>query len=273
MPGEKLLRDDSVRGRKTRLWRVGCWGGKTDLSPGRPLVYKAYAAALLGSAARFCLPSASRVPQCKCRGEAEAPAIAVLSRPVHRGRSRAMLFDGASLIVSKPRGILLDTRMGHPISNEVLPPLSESEQRKLDDLHDEFGDRWEPRKPHTPGYNCAGHVWASRRTSILEDSAIRLILGDDGYRRLRPDEGALQGDLVLYWNVTTGGQQSWLHIGVVSELRTVSLAGAELLGREPLRVPWVLSKWSSFHGEWLHKYDDAPYRWDGVVIEFFTDRP
>jgi hypothetical protein len=160
------------------------------------------------------------------------------------------------------------------IPNEILPEPQESERRKLDLLHTLYGARWEARKPHTSGYNCAGHVWASRRTSILEESAIQMILGDDGCRTLRPGESVVQGDLVLYWNRTTGGQESWLHVGVVSELRREIMTDADMpVIQSGGRVPWILSKWSVFHGEWLHRYNDAPYKWDGVRIEFWTDRP
>ena len=185
-----------------------------------------------------------------------------------------MLFDGAGVLVSKPKGLGLDTRAGRPILNEILPEPQESERRKLDLLHTLHGARWEARKPHTSGYNCAGHVWASRRTSILEESAIQLIFADDGYRTLRPGESVVQGDLVLYWNRTTGGQESWMHVGVVSELRREIVTDADMpVVQSGGRVPWILSKWSVFHGEWLHRYNDAPYKWDGVRIEFWTDRP
>ncbi len=128
----------------------------------------------------------------------------------------------------------------------------------------------------TPGYNCAGHVWASRRTVILAgeaDAVIHMILADDGYRLLPLEEGAIQGDLVLYWNVTTGGRRTWLHVGVMSELRENQRAADDVPGIVDGRIPWVLSKWNHCTGEWLHRYNDVPYKTDGLLIEFWTDRP
>ena len=185
-----------------------------------------------------------------------------------------MVFDLAQTMVSKPMGIALETRAGHTISNAILAPLSAADQRGLDKLARLRGANWESRKPHTLGYNCAGHAWASRRTCILDESAVQLIIADDGYRELHGVEGVKQGDLVLYWNETTGGMRSWLHPGVVSELRVGVLTINDLpCVKAAGRIPWVLSKFSPYHGEWLHRYDDAPYKWDGVIIQFLTDRP
>ena len=39
------------------------------------------------------------------------------------------------------------------------------------------------------------------------------------------------------------------------------------------RIPWVLSKWHEYDGEWMHRYNDIPWRWKGVIIQFVTDRP
>ena len=65
-----------------------------------------------------------------------------------------------------------------------------------------------------------------------------------------------------------------MHVGVVSELRREILTDSDLpVIQSGGRIPWVLSKWSVFHGEWLHRYNDAPYKWDGVRIDFWTDRP
>jgi len=127
-------------------------------------------------------------------------------------------------------------------------------------LLDKFGRNWKQRKPATGGYNCAGHVWASRRTAILEPEAWRLILMDDGYRRLPDSEEPSPGDLVLYVDRRDNG---FLHVGEILELR-------ESIGR---RAPWVLSKWNSTSGEVMHYVHDVPFRMQfDVRCEYWSDR-
>jgi hypothetical protein len=188
-----------------------------------------------------------------------------------------MLFDQAGRIISEPRGIGLDTRSGKPIENEVLPPPSAATlaaaQRKERLLLQLFGSGWEPRKPITSGYNCAGHVWASRRTAIITNSAVELIISEDGYRLIEGEEGPIQGDVVIYWNRTTAGNESWMHTGIVTELRPVLLTFTSISPERSGRIPWVLNKWNGLQGEWLHRFDDVPFEKDGLVIKFYTDRP
>jgi len=79
------------------------------------------------------------------------------------------------------------------------------------------------------------------------------------------NEPSLPGDLALYWHVPTAGNPTWLHVGMVCEIR--------ILGK--VRLPWILSKWGATTGEWLHRFDDVPYEKQGFTqrIEFWTDRP
>jgi hypothetical protein len=160
----------------------------------------------------------------------------------------------------------LATRLGNDIANEIIPEPDDLERWKLDHFVKLHGARWEPRKPHGGVCNCAGHVWASRRTAILDEEAVRLILGDDGYRAFASVEDVVQGDLVLYWGKVGEAQETFLHVGMVCEIRP---------GPGSVRFPWVLSKWGATCGEWLHRYDDVPYARQGFSprIEFRTDRP
>src|SRR5208337_1909448 len=48
------------------------------------------------------------------------------------GKGRAMRFDGAILLGSAKIELRLDTRQGHPITNEVIPPPDPEELRKAD---------------------------------------------------------------------------------------------------------------------------------------------
>jgi hypothetical protein len=187
--------------------------------------------------------------------------------------------DGAVLLVTRPpeRSLRLDTRAGNEIPNQIWAEPDAEEREKIAEWQQDVkGTTWEERKPMTSGYNCAGHVWASRRTVIIAgeaDTKIRMILEDDGYRLLPPAEGAREGDLVLYWNEATGGTRTWLHVGVVTDLRDLHRAADDLPCIAVGRIPWVLSKWNHCSGEWLHRYNDVPYPTDGLVIEFWTDRP
>jgi hypothetical protein len=176
-----------------------------------------------------------------------------------------MLFQGAKLLGSPRNELPLATRKGNNIPNEVIPDPDAAERRRLDYFVKQHGSQWEPRKPHAGGYNCAGHVWASRRRAILDEGTVWLILNDDGYRPLRNNEVAMQSDLVLYWHRPVSGPETWLHVGMVCEIR--------ILGT--VRIPWVVSKWGATTGEWLHRYDDVPYDKQGFTlrIEFRTDRP
>ncbi len=121
------------------------------------------------------------------------------------------------------------------------------------------------RKPCCGVYNCAGHVWAGRRTSLFADAAREMILADDGYRRLGPKEGSLPGDLVIYRDPQVG----FLHVGAILEMR-------EGLGPASPKIAWVLSKWDSASGEFMHYAHHVP-PWDqqgfSVVVEVWTDRP
>jgi hypothetical protein len=189
----------------------------------------------------------------------------VTAEAVSQGKAGTVLFQGAKIVGSSPTELPLATRKGNRIPNEVIPDPDDAERHKADLFVKLFGKHWEPRKPHLGVYNCAGHVWASRRTAILDEEAVRLILVDDSYRRVGNDELVLPGDLALYWHVPTGAKGTWLHVGMVCDIR--------ILGKT--RIPWVLSKWGTTTGEWLHRFDDVPYDKQGFTqqIEFWTDRP
>jgi hypothetical protein len=185
-----------------------------------------------------------------------------------------MLFDSAGRLVSEPKGIALETRTRRPIANEIPVEAPAEHLRKLANLTTLYGTAWKERKPFTSGYNCAGHVWASRRTSIFEEAALRLIIEEDGYRPFNTASSAVPGDIVMYWNETTGGQRSWLHTGVVWNLQPGLITVSDRpQGQGANPIPWVLSKWDSWSGEWFHRYDDVPFPRDGLVIEFLTERP
>lgn len=179
-----------------------------------------------------------------------------------------MLFEGAVLLGSNPNELPLATRTKIKIENEIIPEPDAAELLRLSLFAKDNGSHWEPRKPHQGGYNCAGHVFASRRTAILAEKTVLMVLKEDGYRSLGKGEKPMQGDIVLYWGRPSGGTIGWLHVGMLCEFR---FGEGSKVG-----IPWVISKFGSTCGEWLHRLDDVPYEKMGYIdvkSEYRTDRP
>jgi hypothetical protein len=177
------------------------------------------------------------------------------------------MFEVAAALGDTEREIPLATARGAKIDNlvEIDPPPPHS-VRAYEALVAACGKGWKERKPATGRYNCAGHVWASRRTTILDVKMYVLIIRDDGYRRLGDAEQVFPGDIAVYADGEEGGEI--LHVGRVYRL----LPG--LTPESPL-IPYVISKWNSTSGESLHAVFDVPYQkhFPGLLIYFLTDRP
>jgi hypothetical protein len=184
----------------------------------------------------------------------------------HAGVSRAM-FEKALLLGETERKILLATRDGNDtIDNyvEVHPPPPHSCQQ-YQELVRLFGGNWKERKPPTGYYNCAGHVWANRRTTILCPNLMRRFLDEDGYRRLTEQQLIWPGDVAVY--VDLDASDEILHVGRVYRLKE----GFTPASRP---MPWVISKWNSTSGESLHQAYDVPYSKEyHFEVRFYTDRP
>lgn len=173
------------------------------------------------------------------------------------------------------RGIALQARDGWDIPNEVAPEPTEADFRKFDLLLKKFAGRWEVRKPPSGRYNCAGHVFANRRTALFGggggppfEELVGEVLKRDGYRRLGPAvaDPALVSDVVLYW-MPDVSRRTLLHVGVVCELRKMVGVG------DTPGVPHVLSKWDGGSGECFHHFRHVPYDEGDYSVEFWTDRP
>jgi hypothetical protein len=174
------------------------------------------------------------------------------------------LFNVAQLIGSAERELPLSTRKNRHIANAQAPStLDERIQEKYRGLLANHR-QWEERKPACGVYNCFGHVWAARRTSIYEQSEIEKILDDDGYRSLTDREQPRRGDLILYFV-----DDVLYHVGVVYEFRQAIHVAVDSPSVE--LVPWVLSKWDDTKGEVLHSAYDVP--WAIPRLQFKTDRP
>jgi hypothetical protein len=191
------------------------------------------------------------------------PVLAVATvRDTIAGRWQSALYTAAvfeipRLFGTPPRDIPLVTRKHRSIANQQeLSSDARASARwtRLLALH----PRWEVRKGPEGIYNCFGHVWAGRRTSILDSFAIATILQDDFCRTVSAPR---VGDLALYLHQGGGGA---LHVGEVLEFRRL-LHGADS------QEPWVLSKLNSTMGEVVHALHDVGFKDYRVV--FITDRP
>ena len=171
------------------------------------------------------------------------------------------MFELQRLASSGGRSLALQTRAGQNIRNCVGGSVAAKELRQFETLVKRFGSMWTVRRPPAGEYNCAGHVWASRRTIVNEEEDWQTILRDDGYRLTGhpvPD------DIVIY----ADKQQGILHIARVVELRSGIVEGSR-------PVPFVVSKWGVEGGETIHSVYDVPFSAHGfeVIIQFWTDRP
>ena len=172
------------------------------------------------------------------------------------------MFELARLIGTQQKRIVLQTRTGRNVENSQSPEPGAKINRAYENL---LGDHfaWLNRKPACGIYNCFGLVWASRRTSIYDESEISKILTDDGYRQLENEIHLQPGDVVLYLR-RTDKMHDTLHAAIVLKL--------EMIGTSV--IPWVLSKWSDVYGEDIHALRDLPkgehYR--DCLVEFWTDR-
>ncbi len=96
-----------------------------------------------------------------------------------------MPFQQLVLLGSTERSITLCTRLGTNIKNSIELGPDENRIRVFNALINKH-PQWELRVPPVGGYNCVGHVWASRRTGVFEDAEIHRIFEDDGYRVFDP---------------------------------------------------------------------------------------
>ena len=177
------------------------------------------------------------------------------------------MFGGVPFLGSRGRSIVVETRKGRRISNEIAPePGSREREIYRQALKTHVGPVWHERKSATGGYNCAGHVWASRRTALYSSAEWRLILEDDGYAMLPGSESAVFGDLALY--IRQDNNEIW-HVAQFIGLRPLLTGGSN--------EPWLLSKLNDRSGEVMHFacFLSTYYKTLGYEtrVEYWTDRP
>lgn len=117
---------------------------------------------------------------------------------------------------------------------------------------------WRCLRPPIAGYNCFGHVFASRRTAIYDIEYIDQILCEDGYGQIFEETEFAAGDIVVYSD----------HDGPSHVARIVRFDENPIATNidEPLRIPIVLSKFDDVSGEYEHRLGD--YRWAHAAVEY-----
>ena len=139
--------------------------------------------------------------------------------------------------------IALSTTEGTHIPNGQITEISSFELNSGKDFDAKYGRMIRYRSRHfSLIYNCHGLTFANRRTAIFDDSAIQVILREDGYEEVDIVH-VLPGDIVLY----IGEDGSVDHSGIVVS--------------EPdgmLKIPLVMSKWAKY-AEVVHCVNQCPY--------------
>lgn len=165
------------------------------------------------------------------------------------------------------RAIVVETAKGTRLENFISPPADFQAHQFYRSLVGRYGANWVERKGPSGGYNCAGMVWASRRTCLWQPSDWRAVLRDDAYRRLSDGESPKVGDVAVYVSKAVG---EIIHVAVVSEIRRLSLGAAE----SGAPIPWLLSKWDNQSGESFHHPVDVHLNGgEEFELEYWTDRP
>lgn len=174
------------------------------------------------------------------------------------------MFELARLAGHQEEGIALATRKNTPIKNAQAPAVPDYQSLQADDRRNRTNGNWVIRKGPTGIYNCYGHVFASRRTAIYEQSELERIFHEDDYRELGSQEAPRLGDLAVYY---LAGATSISHVGFVAELKQLAV-GIGFAVVEP--AVWILSKWNDSASEVLHHVNDAP--WPDFEVRYWTDR-
>jgi hypothetical protein len=151
------------------------------------------------------------------------------------------------LLALPDRSIVIQTRRGREIPNlqrDEAPAhiLAAAEAQAREATGIGFSQCTRRREP-TTAYNCHGFTFGLRRTAIVDERAIALVLDDDGFTEVTQAD-ARPGDVALYYDES--GMVS--HTGVVVQV--------ERLGRH--RHIMVLSKWGNA-GEYIHEAATCPY--------------
>lgn len=153
--------------------------------------------------------------------------------------------------------VTIQTSKGNPIPHEPGYELTAVDSdNKFKAIRSRFPESQliRLRKMPTGAYNCHGMTFFCRRGWIIDEAAINLVLRDDGFSPVSPNE-VLAGDIILYLS----GDNEIAHSGVVTRVDSGLIA-----------VPWVLSKWGDA-GEYLHRFNHCPYYEDSPRVKYMRE--
>ena len=175
------------------------------------------------------------------------------------------MFEIARFAGTTGRRIVVQTHRGTELENYIAPEVT-VQSANLYAAKRKRHPGWVQRKPATGVYNCAGMVWASRRTTLPEPSDWRIVLKDDKYRPVQGGELPRVGDVVIY---IRKGHTEILHMAVVFSVHRLIEQDPD--SRVAIRV---LSKWDNQSGEDSHALEDLVLNGgEEYVWEIWTDRP
>lgn len=165
------------------------------------------------------------------------------------------------------RTIEVQTTTGKRLRNYVAPPVGQQDVSAYHLAIRPKHKKWIPRRDATGTYNCAGMVWASRRTCLTHPEDWELVLCEDGYRKVDNQNDVITGDIVVYRAKSDG---EILHVARICEIRYLDAGD----GGEKILIPLALSKWDQKCGEDIHNLDDVNLN-GGTEYEreIWTDRP
>ncbi len=175
------------------------------------------------------------------------------------------MFEIVRFAGSQRRSIVFQTHTGTGLEIYISPEVT-VQSANFYAAKRKGRQSWIQRKPATGVYNCAGMVWASRRTTLPDPSDWRKILQEDKYRPVGGDELAHVGDIVVY---IRKGHTEVLHVAIVFRID-------KLDERDPHSGVCIraLSKWDNQSGEDSHALDDVVLNGgEEYVREIWTDRP
>jgi len=118
-----------------------------------------------------------------------------------------------------------------------------------------FRGNWTTHLEPTYGYNCVGHVFASRRTSVHDVSEIDTFLREDGYAKVDSDDVRV-GDVAAYSDASGPS-----HVAPVFAIEKIVVLSAG----QSSEVAKVLSKFDDVSGEYEHSLDDLKWSHDETL--------
>lgn len=163
--------------------------------------------------------------------------------------------------------IVVQTRRGYSLENFVAPKPDQQASNFFQLLVKEHGKNWRQRINQAVGvYNCAGLVWASRRTVLPNPNEWQRIIDDDGYRPLRIGEKPYIGDIAIY---RARHNHEIIHIARVCAIQKLDVP--HHVASEG--TPWALSKWDLKSGESYHAVADVYLNGgEPFDLSYVTDR-